>query len=130
MKRILLFTFLILVELFTAVRVESLGIKECDGPEECCSRNWDLAKLSKDECFDLCSAIECTMETNKDDYIDFLGDSNVREFPDGRLRVVGFTKRQRDCLRYWKKTAWFQAKCCVDGSCTKFPDNYNRNLRH
>jgi hypothetical protein len=118
------------------------ALPTCQGPMECCEKNWDLIKLDKEECYEFCAVKECDISTGKNEYMEYLADTNIRTFPDGSVRPVGYTKYQRDCMRYWEigtddkgDSLWYKSRCCVDMKCTEFPDNYgdarlrNRNLR-
>lgn len=118
-------------------------ILKCNDVKDCCTKNWDLAKLDIDECIKFCDNISmntlndnkmCTIHTTKLDYLEYLQENNVRTMPDGTVQIVGYTEHQRDCIRYFEKqkygTAWGNIKCCLDGSCTEFPDNYKKELKN
>ena len=125
-------SLLYLVLIFNVLGVRG-DILTCSDNTDCCTKNWDLAKLEYQECLNFCNSQTegCSIYTTKLNYMQFLAETNVRTLPDGRVIVVGYTERQRDCIRYFEKVhsdGWGKIKCCVDGTCTEFPDNYTNKI--
>lgn len=130
-----------IVALVSAFAVQNVSaIPTCDGPSECCEKNWDLNKLDKKECYKFCSLLHggCSMDTGENEYMEYLPSINIRKFPDETIRAVGYTQEQRDCLRYWqmkkesdqsKDTLWYKSSCCIEQTCTEYYDNYGGRQR-